>query len=116
MKRNLKLVEPADLRVMQKVPSCSRNPAGRKTNAEYGRNRKYLRPDEVERLIKATTNKRDALMIGLAFRHALRVTELVKLEWDSRLVFGDVFPNEQVEVGTNFPTPFKRLCVLLASK
>jgi peptidoglycan hydrolase-like protein with peptidoglycan-binding domain len=34
----------------------------------------------------------------------------------SRLVFGDVFPSEQVEVATNFPTPFKRLCVLLASK
>jgi integrase len=67
---------------MQKVPSRSRNLAGRKTDKTYGRNRKYLCPDEVDQLIKATTTKRDALMISLAYHHVLRVTELVELEWE----------------------------------
>ena len=31
----------------------------------------------------------------------------------SRLVFADVFPDEQVEVSTNYPAQFRRLCELL---
>ena len=33
----------------------------------------------------------------------------------SRLVFSDVFPEEQVEVATAYPTQFSRLCELVAS-
>jgi site-specific recombinase XerD len=48
--------------------------------------RKYLTPNEVERLIAtAKTNKafgqRNATMILIAFRHACRVSELISLQW-----------------------------------
>src|SRR5215472_9424271 len=71
-------------RVLQKVASNQR----RKTDAEYGRDeRKYLRPTEVEAMIRAAKDgrhgARDALMISLAYHHGLRVTELVELKWDS---------------------------------
>ena len=39
-----------------------------------------------------------------------------KLLHSSRLVFSDVFPDEQVEVATAFPIQFSRLCELLASR
>ena len=59
---------------------------GRRTDAEYGRMRKYLTPAEVELLI-ATAKKRrrygqrDALAILMCYRHGLRVSELVALRW-----------------------------------
>jgi type 1 fimbriae regulatory protein FimB/type 1 fimbriae regulatory protein FimE len=47
--------------------------------------RKYLTQEEVERLMAAAKGNRwghrDATMILLAFRHALRCSELVGLEW-----------------------------------
>jgi integrase len=49
--------------------------------------RRYLTPDEVDRLV-ATAGRlgrhghRDATMILLAYRHGLRVSELVSLRWD----------------------------------
>ena len=50
--------------------------------------REYLRPDEVEALIKAAKRVgrhrvRDAAMILLMFRHGLRTAELVALKWSS---------------------------------
>jgi len=59
---------------------------GRRTDAEIGRERKYLTPGEVEKLI-ATAKKRgrygqrDALAILMCYRHGLRVSELVALRW-----------------------------------
>ena len=57
----------------------------RKTNAEQ-RPREFLKPEEVESLIKAAKSSRcgdrDSLMIAMAYNHALRATELVSLEWD----------------------------------
>jgi site-specific recombinase XerD len=49
--------------------------------------RAYLTPDEVDRLMKAARQRgryghRDATMILLAYRHGLRVGELVTLRWD----------------------------------
>jgi type 1 fimbriae regulatory protein FimE len=49
--------------------------------------RAYLTPDEVDRLMKAARSRgryghRDATMILLAYRHGLRVGELVTLRWD----------------------------------
>jgi site-specific recombinase XerD len=49
--------------------------------------RAYLTPDELERLMKAARQRgryghRDATMILLAYRHGLRVGELVTLRWD----------------------------------
>jgi integrase len=59
---------------------------GRKSDKEIGRERSYLTPDEIERLIKAAKKRgrygaRDALAILLAYRHGLRVSELVALRW-----------------------------------
>src|SRR5262245_33820274 len=61
-------------------------PPKRQRNSER-RPREYLTPAEVETLI-ATARKRgryghrDATMILLAYRHGLRVSELVGLRWD----------------------------------
>ncbi len=54
----------------------------------YSGEREYLRPDEVEALIKAAKSVgrhrvRDATMILLMFRHGLRTAELVVLKWSS---------------------------------
>jgi type 1 fimbriae regulatory protein FimB/type 1 fimbriae regulatory protein FimE len=51
------------------------------------RSREYLTVAEVNKLIKAAKSvgrhgERDSLMILVAYRHALRVTELVDLRWD----------------------------------
>ena len=57
----------------------------RKPNAEY-RSREHLTEREVERLIEAVKGNRrghrDATMVLLAFRHGLRVAELVDLRWE----------------------------------
>jgi type 1 fimbriae regulatory protein FimB/type 1 fimbriae regulatory protein FimE len=50
------------------------------------RTREFLTEAEVERLMKAVTGnrhgRRDATMILVAYRHGLRVSELVDLRWD----------------------------------
>ena len=52
------------------------------------RPREYLTADEVDRLMAAARSRpgrygqRDATMILLAYRHGLRVSELVGLRWD----------------------------------
>lgn len=61
-------------------------PPVRVPNAQL-RSREYLTPTEVERLIRAAQKRgrygqRDATMILLAYRHGLRVSELVSLRWD----------------------------------
>ncbi|WP_411728718.1 tyrosine-type recombinase/integrase [Methyloglobulus sp.] len=58
----------------------------RHKNAEY-RNREYLSEKEVNEVIKAATHVgrhglRDATLILIAYRHGLRVSELVALRWD----------------------------------
>jgi type 1 fimbriae regulatory protein FimB/type 1 fimbriae regulatory protein FimE len=61
-------------------------PPPRRRNAEV-RAREYLTDAEVERLIKTAGNNRhghrDATMILVAYRHGLRVSELVALRWDA---------------------------------
>jgi type 1 fimbriae regulatory protein FimB/type 1 fimbriae regulatory protein FimE len=57
----------------------------RRPNAEY-RTREYLTPVEVDRLIEASRRRgrngpRDAAAILLAYRHGLRASELVTLQW-----------------------------------
>lgn len=51
------------------------------------RSREYLTADEVDKLMVATRSvgrhgHRDATMVLVAFRHGLRVSELVALRWD----------------------------------
>lgn len=55
-------------------------------NADY-RSREYLTEQEVEQLMAAAGrvgrhSHRDATLILLAYRHGLRVTELVNLRWE----------------------------------
>ena len=61
-------------------------PFRRPRNADV-RSREYLTPSEVERLLKAAGRRgrygqRDACLILVAYRHGLRVSEVVSLRWD----------------------------------
>ena len=61
-------------------------PPRRRKNSEV-RSREYLTADEVERLTEAAGKigrhrHRDRTLVIIAFRHALRVSELVALRWD----------------------------------
>jgi len=65
--------------ILRKVPS-------RPKNSDV-RSREYLLPDEVEALVKAAGQVgrhrlRDRALILVAYRHGLRVSELVGLRWD----------------------------------
>jgi integrase len=76
-KSPLKLIAPAT--VLRTVTPK------RRPNAEL-RSREHLTETEVEKLIKAAGKNRwghrDATMILVAYRHGLRVSELVDLRWD----------------------------------
>lgn len=61
-------------------------PPRRRPNHE-SRPREYLTPDEVDRLMQAAGRAgrhghRDRTLILIAFRHGLRVSEVVSLRWD----------------------------------
>jgi integrase len=78
---HLQLIVPA-------TENCTvprRTTRGRLTNAAL-RTREHLAEHEVERLVEAARRnrhgRRDALMILLAYRHALRASEMVDLRWD----------------------------------
>jgi integrase len=73
--------------VIQLRPSRSEKPTvrgGRAKNADY-RQREYLTESEIDKLVAAAGESRnpirDRLLILMAFRHALRVSELVGLRW-----------------------------------
>ncbi len=74
----LKLVPPSN--VKQIVDMARRRP-----NAEL-RTREYLTEPEIELMLAAVKGnrwaQRDATMLLVAFRHGLRVAELVDLRWD----------------------------------
>jgi type 1 fimbriae regulatory protein FimB/type 1 fimbriae regulatory protein FimE len=67
------------------VPPSTKNRTVRQPNSAY-RTREYLTEGEVERLMKAATGNRwghrDSTMVLVAYRHGLRVSELVDLRWD----------------------------------
>src|SRR5262249_54269565 len=83
--------KPMPATVLRTVPRLittdgRRMSPGRRSNAESGREREYLTPAEVERLVKTARKRgrygnRDALAILMGFRHGLRVSELVGLRW-----------------------------------
>src|SRR5262245_37559029 len=76
-KSTLRLVPPTHEKRTVGVPR-------RLPNGKY-RQREYLTPTEVERLMKAAGKNRqghrDATMILVCYRHGLRVSELVSLDW-----------------------------------
>jgi len=60
---------------------------GRRTDAEIGRSRAHLTPTEVEKLLDGAGKvgrhrDRDRLLLLMAYRHGLRVSELASLKWD----------------------------------
>jgi type 1 fimbriae regulatory protein FimB/type 1 fimbriae regulatory protein FimE len=70
---------------LRDVPANGKVPPRRLTNAER-RPREHLTKDEITRLIKAAGSvgrhrHRDTTLIVLAFRHGLRVSEVVALQW-----------------------------------
>jgi site-specific recombinase XerD len=77
-KSHLKLLKPAAVNRTVATPV-------RRPNAEL-RTREYLTDVEVDRLVEAAKanryGHRDATMILVAYRHGLRVSELVDLRWD----------------------------------
>src|SRR6185312_10502453 len=82
MVAHFRVIEPRN--VNRSVPM-------RPANGEQ-RQREYLTPAEVERLIKAARNgerysHRDATLILVAFPHGLRASEIADLEW-SQVEFG----------------------------
>src|SRR5712692_6410123 len=84
------MVRNAHLRAVRKAAPSTVNgkvaPPRRPRNGDR-RTREYLTPSEVEKLM-ATAGRlgrhghRDASLILLAFRHGLRVSELVALRWE----------------------------------
>ena len=82
--------ELIDLQTSRKAAPSTENgkvrPPTRLPNRQR-RSREHLTPDEVTRLMAAAGKlgrhgPRDAALILLAYRHALRVSELVALRWD----------------------------------
>jgi Phage integrase family len=79
------------LRTVQRPPNrdserIARRAPGRTTTALSGREREYLTPGEVDRLIKTARKRgrygsRDALMILMTYRHGLRASEICQLRW-----------------------------------
>jgi integrase len=74
-----------NLKLIDRLPLRGNPVALRRPNREL-RTREYLTEAEVEKLIKATKNNRyghrDATMLLVAYRHGLRVSELIDLRWD----------------------------------
>ena len=84
----LRLVETAPIREIGTV--TGRAPPRRVKNAER-RDREHLTEQEIEALYQAAKGsrhgQRDALMIWMAYRHGLRVGELVALRWTAHVDF-----------------------------
>ncbi|QSR89172.1 tyrosine-type recombinase/integrase [Methylacidiphilum caldifontis] len=74
-------------RILPKIPVVEKPlPPRRRPNRE-ARTREYLTPPEAEGLIEAAgkagwNGPRDAALLLLAYRHGLRVSELVCLRWE----------------------------------
>jgi type 1 fimbriae regulatory protein FimB/type 1 fimbriae regulatory protein FimE len=83
MTAHLKLVSPTtEKRTVQRAAPKNK---GRPSNQEL-RTREHLTPTEVDKLIEAAKanrqGHRDATMILIAYRHGLRVSELIDLRWE----------------------------------
>jgi type 1 fimbriae regulatory protein FimB/type 1 fimbriae regulatory protein FimE len=85
MRMNSVVALRAETRVRPNIENRKVMPK-RPTNASR-RSREYLTPEEAERLIRdagklGRHGQRDAALLTLAYRHGLRVSELVALRWD----------------------------------
>jgi type 1 fimbriae regulatory protein FimE len=73
-------------RKLQPIPINGKVPPRRRRNADV-RTREHLTPEEVGKLLAAARRTgrnggRDEALVLMAFRHGLRVSELVALRWD----------------------------------
>jgi len=89
----------------------SNKPPRRVTNAER-RSREFLTEAEVEKLMAAAEKEgrhghRDATMILVAYRHALRVSELVSLRWDQIDLAQGLFHVNRLKNGTPSTHPVR---------
>jgi site-specific recombinase XerD len=70
---------------------------------DVGRLRKYLTEAEVQRLLLATNEtedlRRNRALILIAYRHGLRVTELVSLTWPQDVDLAKPVAGAAVEAG-----------------
>lgn len=76
------------------------------------RSREHLTPDEAERLIEASGKRgrhghRDATMLLLAYRHGLRVGELVALRWDAVDLAGGLLHVSRLKRGVPATHPLR---------
>jgi integrase len=76
------------------------------------RTREHLTPQEVEKLIMAARRvgrygHRDAALILIAFRHGLRVSELVALRWDQVDLEQGLLHVSRLKNGTNSTHPLR---------
>jgi integrase len=82
----------------------------RRPNAEL-RTREFLTEAEIEKLIAAAKSNRwghrDATMILIAYRHGLRVSELVDLRWDQIDFSGAVLHVRRVKQGSPATHPIR---------
>jgi len=86
-------------------------PPARRKNAE-SRSREYLTPKEIDRLITAAKSlgrhgHRDATLIILAYRHGLRVSELVALRWDAIDLSQGLLHVSRLKNGVNSTHPLR---------
>ena len=102
MKPSLRIVTPT---AVNRTVTPRRRP-----NAEI-RTREFLTEAEIEKLITtAKSNRwghRDATMILVAYRHGLRVSELVDLRWDQIDFNGAVLHVRRVKQGTPSTHPIR---------
>ena len=94
--RHLKVVSPSNEKRTVEPPV-------RLPNSEY-RTREYLTEQEVEKLIEAAKDnrwgQRDSTMVLMAYRHGLRVSELVDLRWEQVDLDNAILHVRRVKHGT----------------
>lgn len=83
-----------------------------KTHNHLKRTREHLLPDEVEAMMKATRTigrhpHRDATLILLAYRHGLRVSELVALRWEQVNFSGAAIHINRLKQGVSSTHPLR---------
>lgn len=86
-------------------------PPRRQSNLDR-RSREYLTPEEVEKLLKASSSvgrhsTRDRTLLLLAYRHGLRVAELVALRWEQIDFKGGLVHVARVKNGTPSTHPIR---------
>jgi site-specific recombinase XerD len=91
------------------VPLLREEPRPRRKPNRELRTREHLTADEVERLVDTARGNRcchrDSTMILLAYRHGLRVSELVDLQWDQIGFSGGVLHVRRRKNGTPSTQP-----------